>query len=227
MHRTVSITMLVILSAAAIFTAHAQEISVSPPIINLYNKQVSNDEIFYIGGAATVPGAIVIIYTQKEDGAITSHQVTIDELGQWFYSQPEFLSRGDYTVWTQLKVTDDLVSPPSSKIEFKVSATAIQVGQTRINFETLYAILTFIFVIISLLLAAFIFHHFRQHKKKSGIFAKEMAHAESAILRDFTELKKDIKARLSGFTGSQREKSELLHDLKAVENHLKKELGNY
>lgn len=205
--------------------AQAQEILISPPIINLYNKQVSNNEIFYIGGAATIPGATVVIYTQKEDGAVTSYQITTDESGQWFYSQPEFLSKGSYTVWTQLKVGDDLISPPSSKIEFEVSATALQLGQTRINFETLYAILTFIFILISLLLGAFIIYHARQHKKKSEVFAKELTYAERTMLRDFTKLKKDIKSHLASFRGSKEEKSKILHDLSIVENHIEKELA--
>jgi hypothetical protein len=205
--------------------AGEEEIIIAPPIVNLYNQQVSNNEIFYIGGAAVVPKATVIIYLQKDNGGIINRQTKTDESGQWFYSHSSFLSKGDYIVWTQLRVGDDLISPPSSKIEFEVSATALQLGQKRINLETLYAIFTAIFIIISVLLMAFIIYHARQHKIKNGALVQELILAEKMILHDFTELKKEIKARLASSVHKKEKQTQLLRDLNIVERRIEEELG--
>lgn len=200
------------------------ETTMTPPIITLYNKNISNNEIFYVGGAAMVPEATVIIYIQKENGAIITEEVSADEIGQWFYSHPEFLSKGKYTLWTQLKM-DDLISPPSFKISFEVIASALQIGDVRISKEMLYAAFALLFLTAALLLLMFILYHAKHHRVKSQMLAKEIADAERFVLHGFMDLRKDIKTELEKLGDQNYErKSKLLADLGAIERHLGEDL---
>lgn len=208
-----------------VLLAHGKtDATVTPPIITLYNKNVSNNEIFYVGGAAIVPGAAVLIYIQKENGGVITEEVSADETGQWFYSHPEFLSKGKYTLWTQLKV-DDLISPPSFKIGFEVIASALQIGNLRISQEMLYASLAVLFLTVALFLLIFILYHAKHHRNKSKMLAKEIADAERFVLHGFMDLRKDIKTELekSGDKNYER-KSRLLADLELIERHLGEDL---
>src|SRR5581483_8402561 len=77
---------------------------VEPPVVSLFPKEISNDEIFYIGGRAVTPNAQVLIYIQNLDTGSTVGQTVISEkTGAWFYSFPEFLKPGKDSIWTQLK----------------------------------------------------------------------------------------------------------------------------
>lgn len=204
-----------------------------PPIINFYNKNISNNEIFYINGTATFPRAEVIIYFQQESGALFSQTVKTDERGRWFYSHPEFLARGKYIIWTQLRVKD-LVSPPSPQINVQVDTTALQIGNQRIGFGVLSAWLLIIFVLISAILLLFIFYHFRQHKHKSHLLAKELGKAEAMVHYGFVALKKDLLEELAFLRDKQQEtrdkeidvkEKQILKDLAIVEQHIDQELA--
>lgn len=208
----------------------AQRATLEPPLVTLWNKQVSNDEIFYIGGQAAVPEATVIIYIQSEDGSILSREVKTDGRGAWFYSHPEFLTRGRYTIWTQLKV-DELLSPPSPQLNIDVIATALQLGRSRVSYEGLYLIFASGLFAVVLSLFGFVIWHFRQHRAKSGHLEKEIAEAEQAVKRGFAVLRRDIMAELETIkkskklTGEEKTREEkLLRDLQLVEQYIGKEV---
>src|SRR5262249_99193 len=65
---------------------------VSPPIVTLVSQNITNDELFYIGGKVDIVDSDVIIYLQNLDTSatfsITAHP---DKSGAWFYSHNSFL----------------------------------------------------------------------------------------------------------------------------------------
>jgi len=226
---------LAVLAQSSVNHADAQtgRIRLEPPLVTLYNKQISNDEIFYIGGEALVPEATVIIYLQGEGGATRSYEVTTDARGAWFYSIPEFLSRGRYTLWTQLK-TNEILSPPGPQLNIDVMTTALQLGKKRFGYEGMYLIAALGFLAALLIIIAFAAMHFRAHRKKSQRLAKEIAEAETSIRRGFAVLRRDIFAELEAFrqvkkpddmTPQDREReAKILQDLQWVENYIGKEI---
>ncbi|MFN7088746.1 MAG: hypothetical protein ACK4NX_02955 [Candidatus Paceibacteria bacterium] len=218
---------------AIIQKAFAQRAVLEPPLVTLYNKEVSNDEIFYIGGRVTVPESTVIVYIQSEDGSILSREVKTDAQGIWFYSHPEFLSKGRYTIWTQLK-SGELLSPPSPQINIDVITTAIQIGKRRLSYEGMYGLTALALLLLVLALAVFNIWHFKEHHKKSKRLAKEIAEAENSVKRGFAVLKRDIMAELEiirkakkpeEFTQEEKDReNKLLKDLELVESYIGKEI---
>ena len=204
-----------------------------PPIINFYNKQISNNEIFYISGSATLTNADVIIYFQQEDGGLFSEIVKVDEFGKWGYYHPKFLTKGSYMIWTQLRA-DDLSSPPSPQIKIQVESTALQVGSVRIGYDKLSFILATIMMLFTLGLIFFIIHHYRHHYHKSKVLNKELMKAEAMIFYGFQSLKKDVLAELELLRKSnnglspeiQEKESQIIKDLEVIDTYLQKEFND-
>ncbi|MDO8537175.1 MAG: cohesin domain-containing protein, partial [bacterium] len=120
-------------------------VTLEPPIVTLFPKSISNDEILYIGGRAGAPGANVLIYLQNvETGSTINAAAATDKDGAWFYSFPQFLTAGNYLSWTQLK-KEGAVSPPSSQLNLRVAKTAIQFGGIRFSYQDFYLTLLIIF----------------------------------------------------------------------------------
>lgn len=194
----------------------------SPPVTNLLPKDISNEELFYVGGRA-VSGNTgrVIIYLQSLTSENTfSFEAGVGANGDWFYSHDKFLPSGNYLIWTQLKVGDQ-VSPPSSQMQITVSPVAIQLGASRLSYEAIYLILLFVFFAIIIGLGTFIIYHFRQGSRKSGLLMKEIREAEESIKRGFAVLKRDIQAELEAI---KRGGGELTEEEKMKETQLLKDL---
>ncbi|MDP4007104.1 MAG: cohesin domain-containing protein, partial [bacterium] len=99
---------LLFLFGTALFVAHpvfAQTLELAPPLITTISRNISNEEIFYVGGKTEASLSQVVIYLQNlRTGETFSHNVTSDKLGDWFYRHDTFLSSGSYLLWTQAKV---------------------------------------------------------------------------------------------------------------------------
>ncbi len=212
----------------------AGRMAVEPPIVTLFPKSISNDEILYIGGRAGAPDAKVLIYIQNtETGGTLSYSVPTDKTGAWFYSLPQFLTVGKYTIWTQFKVGEEL-SPPSSRMDLAVAPTAIQLGERRLSYEDLYLIFTIIFAAAFAGLAIFILYHFYHVRKKNRRLASEIREVEESVRRGFAVLRRDIEAELAvvrkaklGKSLSMEEKQreeQLLRDLEWVRGNIGKEI---
>ncbi|MBI2034007.1 MAG: hypothetical protein HYT13_02830 [Candidatus Liptonbacteria bacterium] len=233
---------LVLITSFGILFSHAQaqnggslkNLPIEPPVVTLFPKSISNDEIFYIGGRAQAPESKVIIYLQEvQNGSTLSHEAATDKTGAWFYSLPQFLNAGKYLVWTQLKVGEE-ASPPSSRLEIEVAPTAIQVGQNRISFQNLYLTLLVIFVIAFLGLLVFTFYHSYHSWRKREKLIKELKEAEESIRRGFLILRRDIQAELALVRKAKLRKEilaeeklreeKLLKDLEFVNNYISKEI---
>ena len=229
--------LLLFLLGASLLIPHfisAQQVELTPPLINTVSRNISNEEIFYVGGKTDVAEAKVILYLQNlEDGQTISHEVISDKSGDWFYRHDNFLSTGDYLLWTQGKVGDQL-SPPSPQVQMTVRSTAIQFGSSRISYEILYFILVVILFIITVGLIIYIAFHAYHGRKKHMHFVKEIREAEESVRRGFAVLRGDIrkefdfiqKAKLNKVLSNEELAGErqLLKDLQEIEKYIGKEI---
>jgi len=212
----------------------AQQVELNPPLITTVSRNISNEEIFYVGGKTDTFQTQVIIYLQNlQTGETRSESVTSDNRGDWFYRYNTFLPSGKYLLWVQSKITDQ-ESPPSPQVEMRVQPTAIQFGASRVSYEILYeGIIIVLFLVLALLIGYILFHGYHGRKKHIQ-FKKEMTEAEEAIRRGFAVLRRDIEAELAyerrtrpkkSFTPEEKAKEEQIQkDLEAVEQHIGKEV---
>ena len=230
--------MVAIMCGALIFSHHAaaEEIELSPPFITTISENISNNEIFYIGGKTDSSHIEVVIYLQNlRTGSTLSESVTSDKKGDWFYRYDSFLESGGYLLWTQAKL-GDLISPPSPQIRMTVVPTAIQFGATRISYEALYIAFIALLAMGIVALASYMGYHLHQERRKKTAFFKEIREAKMAITQGFAVLKKDIESQLTlirnikltkELQGEEREKEkQLLDDLTAIEIHIREEVGD-
>jgi len=212
----------------------AQEAELAPPLITTISREISNNEIFYVGGKTGVSFGEVTIYLQNlRTGETFSYNVSSDRQGDWFYRHDAFLSSGGYQLWTQGRVADQ-VSPPSPQIQITVGSTAIQFGASRISYEVLYLILVVILLFVLLGLLGYIVFHGYYGRKERGRLMKEVREAEESVRRGFAVLRRDIEAELAfvnklklSKTLSDEENAmeeQLLKDFKEVERYIGKEI---
>ncbi|MEK9180897.1 MAG: cohesin domain-containing protein, partial [Patescibacteria group bacterium] len=136
-------------------TIQASELN--PPFLTTVSKNITNEDIFYVGGKTDASGAEVVIYLQNlQTGETSSYSVTADQRGEWFYRHTTFLASGNYLLWLQSRL-GDLQSPPSPQIQMSVMATAIQLGASRVSLELVYLILVILLALLVLGLGFYIF----------------------------------------------------------------------
>lgn len=234
-----NLVLLILLASSLFFVnkvnaVESQQIQLSVPFVSSVSRNISNEEIFYIGGKTEDSDVTVIIYLQNlQTGETFNESVVSDSKGNWFYRHPTFLSSGDYLLWTQSKLGNES-GPPSSQIQMTVEKTAIQFGASRLSYETIYLIIAIAFLLVILGLIVFILYHAYHGRKKHKLFWKEVREAEESIRRGFAVLKRDIeaelavmhKAKLSGSISEEVKQKEahLLKDLDAIQKHISKEV---
>lgn len=232
---------LIIISAGILFSGsvfaqkiESQKIEFGPPIITTISRNISNEEIFYVGGKTDFSNTKVIIYFQNpKTGETLSQGIVSDKNGDWFYRHNAFLSSGNYILWAQSKIADEL-SPPSSQMQINVQRTAIQFGASRISYEVLYLIIIAIFLIIFIGVISYAIFHAYHVRKKHKEFAKEIREAEESIRRGFAVLRRDIEAELAVIKKIKLNKNisaeekikedQLIKDINLIENYIGKEI---
>jgi hypothetical protein len=211
-------------------------LEIEPPLITTISKNISNDEIFYVGGKAEINGEKVTIYIKNnETGETFNEEVTTDNKGEWFYRHDGFLSGGDYILWAQSKI-EKQISPPSPQVKMTVNKTALQFGSSRISFELL---LSLIIALLLLILSAMIFYIVLSTKRlrgKNASFKKEISEVESAVHKGFMILHREINKELKLTEESDSKKTlskneseyreHLMDDLKKIESHIEKEISD-
>lgn len=208
--------------------------SLIPPTITTIAGNITNDQLFYVGGSTEITGAEVIIYLQNvQDNQVISSTVMPDEKGEWFYTHREPLISGKYLLWTQLKLGNEL-SPPGPQNEINVSRTAIQIGGSRLSYETIYLLAALILFLVVLILGVLNIYHYYKARGKHARLMKEVKEAEEAIKRGFTTLQHDItqelavihQARLAKTLSREEEEKEkqLMKDLREITEYVKKEV---
>lgn len=211
----------------------AQETELDPPVITAISRNISNEEIFYIGGQSEKNSAIIIYLQNLKSGETLSWNVNSDEGGEWFYRHNSFLSSGNYILWVQAKALDQM-SPPSPQVTMSVRDTALQFGSSRISYETLYLILVILLAIALLGLIIYTSFHGYHARKKHHLFMKEVREAEEAIRRGFAILHRDVEAELAVIkkaklnkelsTETEEKERRLLEDLSKIEKYIGKEV---
>ncbi len=231
------LTMMILIAASLLFfgkSTLAQGVELGPPLVTSVSRNISNEEIFYIGGKTDSPETMVIIYIQNlKSGETFSQNVVSDKKGDWFYRHGGFLSAGDYLLWVQGKAGEQM-SPPSPHVRMAVQPTAIQFGSSRLSYATIYIGAIILLLIILAVLIAYIIRQWRRLKKRHDRFAKEVGEVEEAVHRGFTMLRRDIEAELAvirrvrmskALSGEEKLKEEhLLRDLEKIERHIGKEV---
>jgi len=212
----------------------AQQAELAPPYVTTISRNISNNEIFYIGGSTEDAGTEIILYTQNlNTGETQSYTVRSDRRGEWFYRHNNFLSTGTYLLWTQAKVGEQL-SPPSPQIEVTVSRSALQIGSSRVTLEGLYAITSGVLLLIIIIFIIYIRREYLRAKMRHQEFAKEFREAEDSIRRGFAVLRKDVQRQIQAIQKiklsremirEEKEREEqLLRDLENIERRIGKEI---
>ncbi len=166
------------------------------PVITIFSKNISNEEIFYIGGTVNSANASVTIYLQDlRSGEAYSQKAIPDKDGAWFYRHDRFLPSGEYLLWVQAQLIEE-VSPPSPQVQMNVESTAFQVGATRISFVAMYAVALVFSTISILLLFLYVGIRASSARKKHQLLTKEIREAEESIRRGFAVLRRDVKEEL-------------------------------
>lgn len=212
----------------------AQTAHLAPPLVTTISKNVSNEEIFYVGGKTDFADEQVVIYVQNlSTGETFSYSSKSDKQGDWFYRHNGFLSPGQYLLWAQGQIGDEL-SPPSPQEKMTVNRTAVSFGGGKLSYETIYLFVIILLVGTLGILGAFIIFHLRHGQRKHMLLQKEIKHAEESIKRGFAVLHRDIeselsiirKAQLSAELTTQEKEREmqLMRDLEDVEKRLGQEI---
>ncbi len=214
--------------------AQAEDEVLGPPLINTVSKNISNEEIFYVGGKSGASNAEVVLYLQNLKSAETlSEVVQSDKNGDWFYRHDSFLNAGTYLIWAQTKISDQL-SPPSPQIQMSVEATAVQFGATRLSYASIYLILLVFVAIAFAILITYVLYHSYHGRRKHGLLMKQFRDTEESLRRGFAVLNRDMQAELEllkkvkvnqALSREEAAKEEqILKDLKELEQHLSKEI---
>lgn len=230
------IVMVAALAASVLgsLSATAASVALSPPMITAVSKNITNEEIFYISGKTEISKSIIIIYLQNlTSGETVSESVAADKIGSWFYRHDRFLGSGNYLLWVQNKLGEQL-SPPSPQVELTVHPTALQFGASRLSFEAVYlGIVILALGVIAALLGHIVYHAYHGRKKRQD-FLKEVKEAQESLRRGFAVLRRDIeaeiavvkRARLSKNLSAEEaaKEAQLLKDLAWVEQYIGKEI---
>lgn len=204
------------------------------PIILTLSSNITNEEIFYIGGKAGSANAQVILYIQNAETAETiSETVDSDKEGDWFYRHDAFLTTGSYVLWAQSRRGGEL-SPPSPQVTLTVEETAIQFGATRISYATLFMAMFFAALLVMVILIIYIFYHSIHGRRKHRVMLREISEAQESLRRGFAVLNRDIQAELEVIKRvklnqklsieEQQREEQLLKDLQNIEQYLSKEI---
>ena len=229
-----AVLLIVIGSFLLITPVSAQQLALNPPLITTASRNISNNEIFYIGGKSDVVDMQIVLYLQNlQTGETFNYSIISNQKYDWFYRHPGFLSTGKYLLWAQSKLGDE-ISPPTPQVQMTVSPTALQFGASRLSYETLYLILATVLLLISFGLALFIIFHTYHGRKKHKEFMKEVREAEEAVRKGFAILRQDIEAELAFISKVKMSKSlsieekmwetQLLKDLDEIQKHISKEI---
>ena len=211
-----------------------KKIEFGPPVITTISRNISNEEIFYIGGKTDFSNTKVIIYLQNpKTGETLSQGIVSDKNGDWLYRHNAFLSSGNYILWAQSKI-DEQLSPPSAQMQINVQRTAIQFGASRISYEVLYLIIIVIFLMIFIYVISRAVFHAYHAREKHKEFTKEIKEAEESIRRGFAVLRRDIEAELAvikkvklnkNISAEEKNKEDqLIKDINLIESYIGKEI---
>jgi uncharacterized membrane protein len=215
-------------------SAHAYELRVEPPLVTSISRDISNQDIFYVGGKTNIPNSTVVFYLQNmTTGETGSFEVVSNEYGDWFYAHNTFLSSGEYLLWAQSKI-GEAASPPSAREDLVVRPTAIQYGSSRLAYDTLYIFIIIALSLFIIALGVVLMRARRRMRNHQERMRKEIREAKEAVQTGFAVLRRDIEAELAAIDKIKMEKNlreeekereaQLLADLADIERRIGKEV---
>lgn len=205
-------------------TANSTSGTLQPPIITTASRNISNEEIFYIGGTVNIANTEITIYLQDaQNGEAYSEKAIADKNGMWFYRHNTFLSAGEYLLWVQARAGEE-VSPPSPQVTMSVESTALQIGSSRLSLVSIYAILLIVLSVFLMLLVVYIVIQGVRARRRHRLLSHEIKEAEESIRRGFAILRRDVKDELETIT-KMKLRGPLSEELEAKEAQLAKDLN--
>lgn len=199
----------------------------TPPVISSYSSNIKDDELFYVSGRTVEPNSEVVVHLQSlVNGSAFDFTVSADRRGDWSYRHDGFLSGGKYIVWAHAKDGNKL-SSPSPQVEMDVKPIAINWGNSRITYQTVYLSLIGALVVGVLGLLIYIILHGLLLRRRRLAFADSVRAAEDGLRTGFLSLKRDLEAELTlmkrvtdggELAGEQKVRAEQLHqDISNIE----------
>lgn len=206
----------------------------TPPVIISYSANIKDDELFYVSGRTTESNQEVVVHLQSMvDGNAYDFVTQSDKRGDWTYRHQDFLEGGRYILWAHVRENGQL-SSPSPQVEMDVKPIAINWGNSRITYQSLYVgIIAALLLLLLGLIAYIIIHALLVHRRRRQ-FAHGLRQAEDSIKRGFIALRRDIEAELllikqahlpADLAGEQKVRQEQLeNDLRNIEQLVGKEM---
>jgi hypothetical protein len=166
--------------------------AIESPIIIKFPEKLQEGDFLVLEGTS-LPNYTVLIYVQKEKGAVISREIKADEQGNWLYIHPERITEGVYSVWVKNRDLRGAVSESTEKIIIPVKALPwLQIGKIAIDYLTL--IITLILLIVGAVAIIFyIWHKISLWRKK---LKKETGEALNIVDRTFRTLKEEVQKQI-------------------------------
>lgn len=206
--------------------------SLSPPLITSISENISNQEIFYVGGK-TLPESKVLLHLQNTaTGEITSQETTSDRNGDWFYRHSGFLRTGEYILWAQVSVGEE-ISPPSPQASMGVEPAAFEFGSSRLSYALIYLTATIFLAFCITILLVVLGRYVAGIRKKRQKLLADVRMIEEKIRIGFAILRKDVEAELAllnrkdgaGLLPEEKLRAEeLQRDIEKISAHIGEEI---
>lgn len=168
----------------------------APPLITNVSGNISNQDIFYVGGK-TLPEAKILLHLQNtETGEIVSEEAASDKKGDWFYRHSGFLRTGEYILWAQAAMGEE-VSPPGPQVRVRVETAAVEFGSSRLSYALIYLATTVLLALCIFGLLIVLGRYAKKIKQKQQKLLEDLRMVEERVRRGFAVLRKDIEAELA------------------------------
>lgn len=168
----------------------------APPLITNVSDNISNQDIFYIGGKAAPEAKVLLHLQSSETGEVLSEEANSDLKGNWFYRHSGFLRTGEYIIWAQVSIGEEM-SPPSPQALIHVETTAFEFGSSRLSYALIYFVTTILLAIFVIVLLLVLAKYAIGIRKRRQILLADLRMTEERIRRGFAVLRKDVEAELA------------------------------
>ncbi len=197
------------------------------PVIVNFSAEVKPSDKFYMNGTA-MQGATVIVYLEQDNRLLASTSVAVDANGNWFYLNPEKLTKGRFTAYAKAVNDKGMKSGDSSRVSFIVSPPIFaEIGAFIIDYFTVIVSLLFMTILIVIIIFFFILF-VRKKLKKETIEVEEVVKRNLNSFRN--EMEEEFKViieketRVSGRKDKMASRAKLRTGLDSVEKKIMKEV---
>ncbi len=177
--------------------SNSQSKVLESPIISSVSSNIKDDELFYVSGRTTEPNSTVVVHLQSlVDGSAYDFTTSSDRRGDWSYRHTSALVGGKYILWAHVKDGSQL-SAPSPQVELDVKPIAINWGNSRVTYQSIYLVAITVLVIVIIALIVFIVIAWVLARRRRRQFAHNVRLTEEGLHHGFMSLKRDLEAELS------------------------------